>query len=90
MEGSFGVEQVVGDAALAAIGEDEAGGGTDDGGGDGDPSEGQLFTSDGTPHEDDEERDGNRENLGGDKLADGRGGDGSRFGLLPVNGKQDD
>jgi len=86
----LGVEQVVGDAALPAVGEHEAGGGTDDRGGDGDPSEGQLFTSDGTAHENDEERDGNRENLSGDKLADGReGGDGSGLGLLPGDGEQD-
>ena len=79
------------DAALPAVGEDEAGGGTDDGGGDGEPSEGQLLTGNGTAHEDDEERDGDRENLSGDKLAGGRGRrDSGGSGLLPGDGEQDD
>jgi len=81
---------VVGNQTLPAAGEDEPGGGTDDSGSNSDPSEWQLFLGNGAAHEDDEKGDDDRKNLGGDKLADGGGGDGSRFGLFPVGGEQDD
>jgi len=80
---------LISDAALPAVGENEAGGGTDDGGGDGEPSE-ELSARNSMAHEDDEERNGDRENLSGDKIADGGGGGRSGLGLLPGDSEQDD
>ncbi len=91
-EGAFGVEKIVRDTALAAIGEDEADGGTKDGGSDGDPGEEQLFAGDGAAHEDDDERRGDRKNLRGHHGAEARTGGRERkkLGRLPVDGEKND
>jgi hypothetical protein len=71
VEGFFGVEQVVRNAALLAIGEDKPRRGTNDGSGNSKPGEDQLFASNGAAHEDHEKGNDNGEDLGGDQVADG-------------------
>jgi len=56
-ESAFGAEEIIGDATLTAIGEDEANGGTENGGGNGKPGKEQLFAGNGAAHEDNEKRD---------------------------------
>ena len=91
-EGAFGVEKIVRDTALAAIGEDETNGGAEDGGGDGKPSEEQLFAGDGAAHKNDDERRGDGKNLRGHHGAEAGTGVRKRkkFGRLPVHGEKND
>ena len=95
MKGFFGGEEIRGDATLAAIGENEAYGGTEDGSAESDPGEKRVAGSDGAGHEDDQQRHDEREELGGEKsfAAGGGRGDGDtsgRFTIEPVGGEEND
>jgi len=82
---------VVRNATLIAVSEDKPCGRADNGGSDSEPSKGHLLLSDGRAHEDDEQGESNRENLGSDKLSDRRSiVNGSRFRLLPGDGAEND
>ena len=70
-EGAFCGEEIVGDAALATVGEDQANGGAQDGSSDREPGEGGLFAGDGPAHEDDEERHSHRKNLRAEHFSNG-------------------
>ncbi len=56
-ERAFGGEEVIGDATLTTIREDEANGGTENGGGNREPSKEQLLAGNGAAHEDNEKWD---------------------------------
>jgi hypothetical protein len=89
----FGVEQVIGDPSLLAIGEDEANGRADHRGSDGEPCKEKLFTGDGAAHEDNEKRDSDGENLSNEEIADTsrrRRSNGIGRGLFPAHSEKDD
>jgi len=89
---AFDIEEVVGNALLAAIGEKQANGRTDDGKGDREPGEDYLFASNGAAHEDNEKGNGDGEDLGIEHAAGARGRErrSGRVGLLPFDSKEDD
>ena len=91
-ERAFRGEEIVGDAALAAVGKNQADGGAQDRGGDSEPGEDGLFAGDGPAHEDDEERHGDRKNLRAKYFPDGGscGLEEGRVGLPPRHDGIDD
>src|SRR5579864_7987489 len=79
-EGPFGFEKLLRDAALLAIGENEADGGADKGSDDGEPGQGELVPGEGTPHDEDEKGNDDGKAVGDGKIAEARDGFGD--GLL--------
>ena len=68
-EGSFGLEKFFGDAALFAIGEDQANSGAEEGSSDGEPCEGKLIAGKSAAHEKDEKGNDNREAMSDGEIA---------------------
>jgi hypothetical protein len=90
-KGLFGVEQVVSNVTLPAVGEDETSRRTEDGGGDGKPSKKELFARNGASKEDDEKGQTHRKELGSEEIAGARRRKRERGGLrlLPVDSEED-
>ncbi len=89
-EGAFGLEKFFGDAALFAIGEDQANGGAEKGSSDGDPCERKLIAGQGAAHEEDQHGYDNREAVGDSEIAEGgdRLSDGAAGRAVPGRGKE--
>ena len=89
-EGAFGLEKIFGNAALFAIGEDEADGGAEEGSRDGDPGNGKLIAGQITAHEEDEKGNDDGEAVGDSEIAEGgdRFGDGIAGGVGPGGGQE--
>src|SRR5580704_4324875 len=68
-EGTLGFEKFIGDAALLAVGENQANAGANEGSGDGDPGNGKLIAGNGASHEEDEKGDCDGEAVGDGEIA---------------------